>query len=399
MKWQKLGNRYYPAVETDLLINPENGIFQVIEERSPAGTKVGLLKICDKFTFDFKIYDLGTDEIIKRIKATWNSDYFRHTNKNLGIIFNGLKGTGKTIAAKILCNDFNLPVIIIPKYFDGLQDFIQSLEFNCIVFIDEAEKVFFGGEDIEASSALLRMIDGVYNNSKKLFILTTNDLSINENLIDRPSRIRYIKEFTGVTKEAINQIISDKLLDTDLRSKVLEEINSLKFTTIDIIENIISEYNIHGNTLGENMFNVPKKSYQIKYLGINQDGDFLDSEVCANILKNLKSMMLSEGIRLLRQGGEYSPASSIIRKEYLTDSNKEECFKDFARNWIKKTYKIDDFIAECLPIYVDMIESWTPFVFEGLELENYKGTIKKVTGDIIEISLDCYSSVRSGMLL
>ena len=230
MKWQKLENCYYPAIEADLLINPGNGVFQVIEEKSPGGSKVGLLKIGNKFEFDFKIYDLGTDEIIQRVKTTWNSDYFRHTNKNLGIIFNGLKGTGKTIAAKILCNDINLPVIIISRYFEGLQEFIQSLNFNCIVFIDEAEKIFLE-EDPEVSSALLRMIDGVYNNSKKLFILTTNELLINENLIDRPSRIRYIKEFSGVTQEAVNQIISDKLLDVSLKNKVLKEINSLRFST------------------------------------------------------------------------------------------------------------------------------------------------------------------------
>ena len=83
----------------------------------------------------------------------------------------------------------------------------------------------------------------------------------------------------------------------------------------------------------------------------------------------------------------------------FTKSNKEDCFIEFARDWIKKTYKLDDFIANCLPIFVDTIESWTPFVFEGLELEDGNGTIKKVTGDLIEISLDCYSLVRSGMLL
>lgn len=59
--------------------------------------------------------------------------------------------------------------------------FIQQLDFECIVLIDEAEKTFKRGESDEV---LLKLIDGVYNRSRKLYILTTNTLNVNENYLD-----------------------------------------------------------------------------------------------------------------------------------------------------------------------------------------------------------------------
>ena len=113
MKWNKIGLRYYPAMEAELSLIPEKGIFQIIEEKTPRGTVVGLEKIGEKFKFDFKEYDLGIDDFLRRILDTWNSGFFKKTNKNLGIIYNGVKGTGKTIAAKILSKAVNIPTLII----------------------------------------------------------------------------------------------------------------------------------------------------------------------------------------------------------------------------------------------------------------------------------------------
>lgn len=100
--------------------------------------------------------------------------------------FNGLKGTGKTIGAKILSNRMGIPVILVNAPYNGLLDFIQSLCFECVVLIDEAEKTFHENGEI-----LLKMIDGVYNEKRKLYLLTTNNLYLDSNLLGRPGRIRY----------------------------------------------------------------------------------------------------------------------------------------------------------------------------------------------------------------
>lgn len=152
------------------------------------GSRLGLRKMADAFTFNFKIYDLGVEDTMQKVETTWNSDVFVRGNKNLGIIFNGLKGTGKTIASKILSNRMNMPIVVVNAAYDVLLSFIQSLCFECVVLIDEAEKTFH-----ERGDVLLKMIDGVYNESRKLYILTTNRLSIDENLLGRPGRIKVYK--------------------------------------------------------------------------------------------------------------------------------------------------------------------------------------------------------------
>ncbi len=238
-KWINDGGILYPIPGyASLLTSPGNGIFR-----------------------DFKIYDLDSEEIISKIIMTWSSDLFRESNKNLGVIFNGLKGTGKTIAAKLLCNRIGLPVIVISKPVNGMLEFIQSLHFESAILIDEAEKTFR-----EEQEVLLKMIDGVYNDMRKLYILTTNKLSIDENLLGRPGRIRYIKEFSNLSARAVNDIIDDNLKDVSLKEEVLKVVDSLEISTIDILKAIIDECNIMEAVPSDSTLNIPKAKYRMQII-------------------------------------------------------------------------------------------------------------------------------------
>lgn len=262
-KWINDGGILYPIPGyASLLTSPGNGIFRIYE--NPQTKRLGLEKIDDTFRFDFKIYDLDSEEIISKIIITWSSDLFRESNKNLGVIFNGLKGTGKTIAAKLLCNRIGLPVIVISKPVDGMLEFIQSLHFESIILIDEAEKTFR-----EEQEVLLKMIDGVYNDMRKLYILTTNKLSIDENLLGRPGRIRYIKEFSNLSAKAVNDVIDDNLNDISLKDDVLKVVDSLEISTIDILKAIIDECNIMGSVPSDSTLNIPKAKYKIQIISFD----------------------------------------------------------------------------------------------------------------------------------
>ena len=262
-KWINDGGILYPIPGyASLLTSPGNGIFRIYE--NPQTKRLGLEKIDDTFRFDFKIYDLDSEEIISKIIMTWSSDLFRESNKNLGVIFNGLKGTGKTIAAKLLCNRIGLPVIVISKPVDGMLEFIQSLHFESIILIDEAEKTFR-----EEQEVLLKMIDGVYNDMRKLYILTTNKLSIDENLLGRPGRIRYIKEFSNLSAKAVNDVIDDNLNDISLKDDVLKVVDSLEISTIDILKAIIDECNIMGSVPSDSTLNIPKAKYKIQIISFD----------------------------------------------------------------------------------------------------------------------------------
>ncbi len=262
-KWINDGGILYPIPGyASLLTSPGNGIFRIYE--NPQTKRLGLEKIDDTFRFDFKIYDLDYEDIMSKIIKTWTSDLFRESNKNLGVIFNGIKGTGKTIAAKQLCNRIGLPVIVISKPVDGMLEFIQSLHFESIILIDEAEKTFR-----EEQEVLLKMIDGVYNDMRKLYILTTNKLSIDENLLGRPGRIRYIKEFSNLSAKAVNDVIDDNLNDISLKDDVLKVVDSLEISTIDILKAIIDECNIMGSVPSDSTLNIPKAKYKIQIISFD----------------------------------------------------------------------------------------------------------------------------------
>lgn len=261
---------------------PGNGVFQIYQD--PKG-RLGLEKIDETFVFNFKLYDLGCDKIFQQVIKTWFSDTFVKGKKNLGVIFNGIKGTGKTIAAKVLSNKMGLPVIIVSKPLDGLLEFVQSLCFECVILIDEAEKTFDNDRE-----DLLKMIDGVYNNARKLYLLTTNKLSVDENLIGRPGRIRYVKEFGNLSATAVSDYIDDNLDDMSLKSEILDIVDSLTISTIDILKSIVDEFNIHGKMDDEKMLNIPRASYRfdvVKFCGVSVDRyDELKKFITSNIGKN-----------------------------------------------------------------------------------------------------------------
>ncbi|MBR3406479.1 MAG: AAA family ATPase [Bacteroidales bacterium] len=260
-QWINEEGTFYPVGgDTRLLSSPGDGIFVVAESSSPMMMRIGLRRIADRFEFDFKIYELGTEPMIRLIKKTWESAPFVEGGKNLGVIFNGIKGTGKTLSAKLLCNAIGLPVVIVQNNFKGLLPFLQSLNFECVVFIDEAEKTFKRGED---DDILLRLIDGVYNAKRRLYVLTTNQLTLNENLLGRPGRIRYRFEFSNLLPQAIEEYLYDNLLPeyAGQRERILEQIDLLEISTIDILKALVDEVNIHGQLPDTPCLNIPTAKF------------------------------------------------------------------------------------------------------------------------------------------
>lgn len=323
-KWITENGVFYPiSGDTVLHTTPGPGVFQFYKNPDPHDGRVGLKKIGDKFEFDFKIYDLGNDKLLDRIEKTWNSDYFVNKGNNLGVIFNGIKGTGKTIAAKILCNKMEMPVVIIPYCIPELQDFLQSLEFECIILIDEAEKTFKSNEmsNVNSDEILLKLIDGVYNKARKLYILTTNKLSINENLLGRPGRIRYIQQFGNLTEKAIFEYLEDNLIDKTKKDEITSSIDLLQISTIDILRAMVDEVNMHGDLNIGNSLNIPKANYGFEILCFRElDRNNLD-ELRELILPVIKSGKLDDWLATRDSNG---------------NSNEDMLNSKYGYRWIRK---------------------------------------------------------------
>lgn len=99
-----------------------------------------------------------------------------------------------------------------------------------------------------------------------MYILTTNKLSIDENLLGRPGRIRYIKEFSNLSARAVNDVIDDNLKDASLKEEVLKVVDSLEISTIDILKAIIDECNIMGAVPSDSTLNIPKAKYRMQII-------------------------------------------------------------------------------------------------------------------------------------
>ncbi|MBO4561454.1 MAG: AAA family ATPase [Bacteroidaceae bacterium] len=310
-QWINESGTFFPVSgDTRLLESPGSGVFVVVQISTPMMKRIGLKKIGVKFDFDFKLYELGSEPIIRLVKKTWNSETFIEGNKNLGVIFNGIKGTGKTISAKLLCNAIGLPVVIVQNNGDGLLPFLQSLNFECVVFIDEAEKTFKKGED---DDILLRLIDGVYNACRRLYILTTNQLTLNDNLLGRPGRIRYRFEFSNLLPEAIEEYLKDNLKPelVDQKEKILQQIDLLEISTIDILKALVDEVNIHGQLPEKPCLNIPVAKFAYEILQFH----YLECiESKTEVMTFIRSKMAESG---------YSSLNEWINKWKSNDGKKD----------------------------------------------------------------------------
>ena len=265
---------FYSQTEGNFDVMPtlDDGIYQI--HQNPMTGEIFLEKIADKFYFGFKLY--GIDEtFVTHVLDTYSKQTSKH---NLGVLLNGAKGTGKTVTAKMLCNKLGLPVLIVDRPLNGLSNFLAGINHDCVFLFDEFEKNFRltddDGED-RAGESLLSIMDGVYNGENcHIFIMTTNELRVNDNLLSRPSRIRYLKSFGDVIdRKILEEYVDDNLKYPQYRDEIMDFFDTLTIGTIDILQSLVDEVNLHNCGVSEfkDFFNVKEAhySYSCKYWNID----------------------------------------------------------------------------------------------------------------------------------
>jgi len=267
--WSKTGSVYAPADTSDDYPKLPVGLYTFIM------TKQGLMlqRTGEDFSFNYKIYGQETEFINRVIKT------YENTTGNLGVLLNGVKGTGKTVTAKQIANRLDMPVIMMSQnlgdgYLSSVGEFVNAnIRQDVCMFFDEFEKVF--PSERGATPAMLTAMDGIYNNTyRKMFLMTTNEIHLNDSFMERPSRIRYIKKFGDLELNTIEEVVDDLLEHRELRGECIDFISKMNIITIDIIKELINEVNIHHEEPSKfkDIFNV--KPREVTYdVMVVPDGD------------------------------------------------------------------------------------------------------------------------------
>lgn len=199
-----------------------------------------------------KVYCTQRDErFIDKVINSYNLSESGFT----GVMLAGLKGSGKTVMAKVIANKSGLPIINIDKHIRPyiLRNLVEKLDDTSVCFLfDELDKVLADYDD----SVLLQVLDGSDTKGKHMILFTCNDDDeISEYLIDRCSRIRYWREFGEMSPSLIMEILNDKLNDKKEVKSLTDFIkDNFEVCSFDNIASFVKEANDYPTTTFEELF-------------------------------------------------------------------------------------------------------------------------------------------------
>ena len=161
-----------------------------------------VLEEVDDFIFPEKYYLSEADEkFMDKCVSTFNK-----TNKlTTGVLFSGLKGSGKTLMAKKTALKSGLPIIVVSGSVrsNEVESFFAQVSDDVCIIMDELDKNWYLPQ-------LLGFFDGVKPTCKKLILCTANEENdINKYLNDRCSRIRYKRTFKSIDKDVVKTVFSE----------------------------------------------------------------------------------------------------------------------------------------------------------------------------------------------
>ena len=210
--------------------------------------------------------------------------------------------------------------MLIKEPFSGekFTSFIEELGECCLIF-DEFGKMYPTNKRISDGGAsqedLLMLMDGV-DKTKRLIILSENDMySINEFMINRPSRIYYHFKYTKLDEDSIRGYCEDHNIPETITLDIIEVSRQSTIFSFDILQAIVEEYNRFGESVdtaidclnidlrrntyaqmqimsvvtksdnvakqinGKNIVNKPGSGYTYLYINNDNHSDYVENEV------------------------------------------------------------------------------------------------------------------------
>lgn len=273
------GVRFIEADTVSLEKSIPNGYYKLA-----ASEFIGLfLEISKPEYVEKKIYG-KSQEIANHILKAWNNLPLKN---NLGVLFSGGKGLGKSLTTTLLAKEAikNHPVIYVDTFYSGMADFFAKIK-NAVIIIDEFEKVMRGAatrdeEGITKQETLLSVLDGTVGQNHNLYVLTCNEVDeLDGNLLSRPGRIRYHYKFKSLSYEEIVSFCEDRLNDKEKIEEVASSLMSTRYVSHDILISLVDELNTFDCSVEEALdrLNIENTSAELGYdISINVDGYIVKS--------------------------------------------------------------------------------------------------------------------------
>ena len=94
-------------------------------------------------------------------------------------------------------------------------------------------------------------------------------------MLSRPSRIRYIKEFSDLDYDNIIEILNDLVEDKKLIPELVDILKELEVITVDIVKSVAEEANIYGVASKEffSIFNVSRDVEKFNLIEFDKKGE------------------------------------------------------------------------------------------------------------------------------
>lgn len=336
------------------------------------------LQTTENIELQEKIYGKKITERTERIIHT-----FLSRTSNTGVLFSGIKGSGKSLQMKhvseTLREKFEIPSLIINTDLpiDKLTLFLNEINEPVAIIIDEFEKIF---EEREEQEQFLSLLDGISFN-KKLYLFTCNNPNtITEYMFARPSRIFYHYKYNAIDKDTVigycNDFLNNKQFieniisihdfmgssfNFDILQSFVQESNRYNENPMDMLDilniknnNFYTEYKHFKYTIENNSITVEKSLEESDIIQLDMAEFYQgDTERIYGIIENLtensykKLTKKYEGCRNIKfRVDEYKDS---INNEKIKRLNSEIIIHISANDIVKKSnntiiFNIEDFI-------------------------------------------------------
>lgn len=257
----KNGDSFWPTSEANLDIHKTlgNGVYEVGFDKD----RGFFFKVSPAFDIPPKLYG-DISDTADRILHTYSQ-----RDRTTGVMLDGLKGSGKTMLAKVVsaraAASQGIPTILIGTAFtgSGFNQLIRNIPKAVIIF-DEFEKMY--DMDDGDQNELLSLFDGVFTSKSLILVTCNNSYAVSDFFKNRPGRIYYTLKFGGLDQKFVKDYCDDKLVNQSNSDQVLEITGLAGNYSFDMVQALVEEMNRYGETPAASLKYLNFEAFNIEHI-------------------------------------------------------------------------------------------------------------------------------------